>query len=192
MALEALLLALERQAAEAATDELEVARAEATRIDTEGTEHRAQRMTMGLDEHALALHAAAERIIAEVRRTERRRVLASRQQLLERIFARAQEILTTETSPSADGLGADVQQALRYLADVPTVIECAPSVAEELRTFLADSDRVTVRPDPALRLGFRARAADESMLIDYTPERRLAALRPRLAIELLRRVEDPA
>ena len=72
MGLEHLRHALERQAEEAATAELEAARAEAARIEAEAAERLARRMSGDLEEHAVVLRAAAERAIAETRRTERR------------------------------------------------------------------------------------------------------------------------
>jgi len=187
--LEHLLQALERQAAETARAELEAARAEAARIEAEAAERLARRLSTSLEEQAVALRAGAEHAIAEARRGQRRRVLEARELLLQRIFARASEIVATNGSAAADLLAVEVRQALAYVGDVPAVVHCAPSVAERLRALLTERDGVTLQPDPALRAGFRVRAADGSVLVDHTPQRRLAALRPRLAIELLRRIE---
>jgi vacuolar-type H+-ATPase subunit E/Vma4 len=189
VSLEHLLHALERQAAETASAELEAARAEAARIEAEAAEGLARRMTTGLEEQAVVLRASAERDIAEARRSQRRRVLEAREEILARIFARAEEIVATGDSAPTDLLVAEVRQALDYVGSVPAVVHCAPTVIERLRALLAERDGLTVRPDPALRDGFRVRAADGSVVVDHTPERRLAALRPKLAIELLRRIE---
>ena len=189
MSLEHLLHALERQAAETASAELEAARAEAARIEAEAAERLARRMTTGLEEQAVALRASAELVIAEARRSQRRRMLEARQEILARIFARAEEIVAAGDSAPADLLVVEVRQALDYVGSVPAVVLCAPTAVERLRALLAERDGLTVQPDPALRGGFRVGAADGSVLVDQTPERRLAALRPRLAIELLRRIE---
>jgi vacuolar-type H+-ATPase subunit E/Vma4 len=189
VSLEHLLHALERQAAEAASAELEAARAEAARIEAEAAEHLARRMTTELEEHAVVLRASAESAIAEARRGERRRVLEAREGILARIFARAEEIAATGDSVPTGQLVVAVRQALEYVGNVPAEVHCAPTVVERVRALLAERDGLTVQPDPALRDGFRVRAADGSVLVDHTPERRLAALRPKLAIELLRRIE---
>jgi len=194
VSLEHLLHALESHAAEAAKAELEAARTQASRIESEAVEGLARRMSTGLEEQEAVLRASAERAIAEARRSERRRVLEVREQVLERVFARAGEILATgqDGSAQADLLALEVRRALSYLGDVPAVVHCAPLVVTRLRALLAERDGLTVQPDAALRAGFRVRAADGSVLVDHTPERRLAALRPRLAIGLLRRIEPPS
>jgi vacuolar-type H+-ATPase subunit E/Vma4 len=194
VSLEHLLHALERDAADTAKAELEAGRSEASRIETEALGVLARRMIAGLAEQEAVLRARAERAIAEARRGERRRVLEAREQLLERIFARAGEIVATgqDGSAQADLLALEVHQALGYLADVPAVVHCAPSAVARLRALLVERDGLTVQPDPAMRAGFRVRAIDGSVLVDHTPERRLAALRPRLAIGLLRRIEPPS
>lgn len=189
MSLKHLLHALERQAAEAVSTELEAARAEAARIEAEAAERLGRRMTTGLEEHAAVLRASAEGAIAEVRRSQRRRVLEAREEILARIFARAEEIVATGNSAPTDLLAVEVRQALDYVGNVPAVVHCATTAVERLRALLAERDGLAVQADPALRDGFRVRAADGSVLVDHTPERRLAALRPRLAIELLRRIE---
>jgi vacuolar-type H+-ATPase subunit E/Vma4 len=192
VSLEHLLHALERQAAETASAELEAARAEAARIEAEAAERLATRTTTGLEEQAVVLRASAERAIAEARRSQRRRVLEAREEILERIFARALQIVANGDSAAPDLLAVEVRHALDYVGSVPAVVHCAPTVVERLRAILAERDGLTVQPDPALRDGFRVRAADGSVLVDHTPERRLAALRPVLAIELLRRIEPPS
>ena len=190
MGLEHLRQALVRQAGEAAEAELEAARAEAARIEAEAAERLARRMSGDLEEQAVVLRAAAERAIAETRRTERRRVLEAREHVLARMFARAAEIVATrqDGSEQADLLAPEVRRALDYLGGVPAVVHCAPVVAERLRALLGQRDGVTVQSDPALRAGVRVVAADGSVLVDHTPERRLAVLRPRLAIGLLRQI----
>jgi vacuolar-type H+-ATPase subunit E/Vma4 len=192
VSLEHLLHALERQAAETASAELEAARAEAARIEADAAERLARRMTTGLEEQAVVLRASAERDIAEARRSQRRLVLEAREAILARIFARAEEIVATGDSAPTDLLVVEVRQALDYVGSVPAVVHCAPTVVERLRALLAERDGLTVQPDPALHDGFRVRAADGSVLVDHTPERRLAAFRPKLAIELLRRIEPPS
>jgi vacuolar-type H+-ATPase subunit E/Vma4 len=193
VSLDQLLHALERQAAEAAGTELEAARMEASRIEREAEDGLARRMRTGLEEEEAVLRAEAERTIAEARRSERRRVLEAREQLLDRIFARAGELLVADQDGSRmDRLAEEVRRALGYLGDVPAVVHCAARMAPRLRTRLGRLDGLTVQPDPSLRAGFTVRAADGSVRVDHTPERRLAALRPRLAIGLLRRVEPPS
>jgi vacuolar-type H+-ATPase subunit E/Vma4 len=193
VSLDHLLHALERQAAETAGAELDAARSEASRIEREATDGLARRTRASLEELEAVLRADAERAIAEARRIGRRRVLEARERLLERIFARAGDILATDQDDTrADRLAQEVRRALGYLGDVPAVVECAPSVLPRLRSLLTSLDGLTVQPDVALPGGFRVRAADGSVVVDHTPERRLAALRPRLAIGLLRRVEPPS
>jgi vacuolar-type H+-ATPase subunit E/Vma4 len=192
VSLEHLLHALERQAAETASAELEAARAEAARIEAGAAEGLARRMTTGLEEQAEVLRASAERVVADARRSERRRVLQAREEILARIFARAEEIVANSDPAPTDLLVVEVRQALDYVGNAPAVVHCAPTAVERLRALFSERDGLTVQPDPALPDGFRVRAADGSVLVDHTPERRLAALRPRLAIELLRRIEPPS
>jgi vacuolar-type H+-ATPase subunit E/Vma4 len=189
--LDQLLRALERQAAEGRTAELEAARAEAARIDREGVEDLARRTQSRLDEQEIELRAGAERAIAAARRGHRQRVLEARERLLERIFARAREIVNAEQSESsrAELLAEEIRRAGVYLGDIPAVTRCAPAMVEPLRARLGDRNGMRVEPDPSLRAGFRMGAADGSVIVDHTPEQRLAALRSRLAIELVRRIE---
>ncbi|HEY7636943.1 MAG TPA: V-type ATP synthase subunit E [Gemmatimonadales bacterium] len=189
MALDHLLQALERQAAETAAEQLKAARAEAGRIEAQAEEGLARRMTAGLEGEELALRADAERTIAAARNSHRRQVLEARERLLARIFARAEELLGEGGSDLADSLTTEVRQALDYLGGGLAVVHCPPSAVPRLRADLSGIESVDVQPDAALRAGFRVRAADGSVLVDHTPERRLSALRSRLAIELLRRIE---
>lgn len=189
MGLENLLHALERQTAEAARAEVEAARAEAARIEAEAEASLVRRTSTTLEEHAAVLRAGAERTIAEARRSQRRRVLETRGQVLARVFSRAETIVATDDAAPSDLLAVEVRQALAYVGDVPAVVHCAASAVERLRALLSERDDVTVQPDPSVGTGFRVGPADGSMLVDHTPERRLVALKPRLAIELLRRIE---
>ncbi len=192
MGLESLLHALERQAAEAARAEVEAARAEAGRIEAEAAAALTRRTSTRLEEHAAGLRAGAERTIAEARRSQRRRVLETRGQVLARVFSRAETIVAADASAPSDLLAAEVRQALAYVGDVPAVVRCAAPAVEGLRALLSERHDVTVQPDPGLSAGFRVGPADGSMMVDHTPERRLMALKPRLAIELLRRIEPPS
>ena len=192
MGLSELLSALEAQASETARTLLEAARAESARIEAEAVEGLARRTHGGLEKEEARLRAGAASAIADARREQRRRVLEKRELLLDRVFARALALMASETSAPAEHLAVEIRQALRYLGGIPAVILCAPAVAVPVRALLADLEGVTVTPDPALPSGFVARAADASVVVDRTPARRLAALRPTLAIELMRRIEPPA
>jgi vacuolar-type H+-ATPase subunit E/Vma4 len=193
VSLDHLLHTLERQAAETAGAELDAARSEASRIEREATEGLARRIRTGLEEQEDVLRAKAERALAEARRGERRRVLEAREQLLEHVFTRAADILADDQDGTRpDLLAREVRRALDYLGGVPAMVQCAPSMLPRLRALLTESDGLTVQPDAALRAGFRVRAGDGSVVVDHTPDRRLTALRPRLAIAVLRRIEPPS
>jgi vacuolar-type H+-ATPase subunit E/Vma4 len=191
--LEHLLHALERQTAEAASAELETARAEAARIARQAAETFAGRLKSGLDEEESVFRADAERAINAARRSGRRQVLEARQRLLDRIFARAGEMVAEpDGSAQAELVAQDVRRAEGYLGDRPAVARCAPRLVEPLRALLGDTDGLAVEPDPEVRAGFRLQARDGSVLVDRTAARQLADLRARLAIELLRRIGAPS
>ena len=87
-----------------------------------------------------------------------------------------------------DCAAADLADALEYV-DGSGTVRSRPELVDWLRRKLPANARVSVEPDPSVGLGAVVRAADGSVEIDATVERRLARLRPRLAVLALGMLE---
>ncbi|HEU5169276.1 MAG TPA: hypothetical protein VFU46_01990 [Gemmatimonadales bacterium] len=170
MALADLLDTLERDAEGRAAARMAAARAEADRLTAEARERLERRRAAALAEREGELWAAAASEIELARREAVREVLLAREAALERVFARARELLAARA--------ADPALAPEWDRD-----------AADALTFLGGREAVTRRPPEVA--GVRVAALDGSIVIDGTLEGRLERLRSRLAIEVARRLETP-
>ncbi len=191
MALDDLLAALERDATAQAEAVRAEARGAADRIARETDARLAGRRRDVLEARAEALRAAAAVALGEVRWRARAQVLAAREELLDRLFEAAASRLPAAVR-GADyraTLPGRLHEALSYLGDEPAMVRCPSALAATVRAALAAEARCTVAPDDAVGSGFRAATTDGTVEIDETLEARLAELRPRLAIEIQRRLD---
>jgi vacuolar-type H+-ATPase subunit E/Vma4 len=190
VSIDALRAALEAEAQVRAGDVLRRAFEEAWRIRHEAEAEAARRLAWTLAPHEAKLRRAARHSIGAARHRAQERVLRERQALLDRVFDEAASewgaIIASDTYQRS--LAEQVKHALGYLCG-PAVIECPPSLAPMLRSAIRARDDVEVAVDPGVPPGFRVRAQDGSVQVDATLEARLERERPRLAIELLRRLE---
>jgi len=191
MGLEQLLAALTREGAENAAAELETGRVEAASIEAAAAERIARRRTLSLRAREAEFRTEAERAVSEARRRSERDLLHARLRLLDRIWARAAELAPAVTGSPAyqQALANDSRQALSYLGAVPAVVQCQPELLPALKAILAPSADLGIEADSAVQAGYRIRALDGSVLVDRTLEQRLAAARPALGPEALRRFE---
>lgn len=194
MALEHLLAALERDAEATAEAELSAARAEAVRIEAESAARVEQRRASFVATRERELRAAGATAAAEVRRRTRRAILEARQRLLDRVFTAAEHRLRAAVDDPAfvERLGEYLAEARTYLGDGPVIARCRPELAARVRRLAAKAKSVTVVTDPAAGTGIRLSAADGAVEVDNTLDARLARLRPRLALEVLQRLERPS
>lgn len=131
--------------------------------------------------------------LAAVRREARGRVLGQRDALLDRVFEAAQRALPRDLeAPGArSAFEARLERALGELPDA-AVVRCPPALAEAARQAVARHAAVRVEEDPELAGGFRALAEHGRLEVDATLETLLALHRPRLSIEVLRRLDAVA
>ncbi|HXF96362.1 MAG TPA: V-type ATP synthase subunit E [Gemmatimonadales bacterium] len=190
MALEHLLAALEREAAEQAQALIAAAQAECARITAASEERAAEYRRRALAPREAELRAEAERALAAARREARRAELDARARLLDRIFAGARELFPVTIAGEAyrRALPGFLAEALACVGPGPARVRCHPALTEAIRHALGNAGRgeVTVEPDPAVGSGFVLTTADGRVTVDHTLESRLARARPRLALEALR------
>jgi len=143
-----------------------------------------------------ALRGAMARALASARLDGRRRVLEARDVLLDRLFARARELLAEAIQQPAARrrLAERASEALEFIPAGAATIQCSPGVAPILEAELRDllerePQGVRVETDPELPPGFRVVGAGGSLTVDATLEKLLELDRPILAIEVLRRLE---
>ncbi len=190
MALEHLLAALERDAAEQAQRLLANARTEAAKITGAAEERNARRRRDVIGAHEAEQRATAEVALAAARREARRQVLEARQRLLDRIFAAARGRLPAALRSDAyrAALPVHVAEALAFVGDAPAVIGCPRALAASIRKLVAGNGRLSVTVDAAVGSGFRIATTDGAVEVDNTLEGRLERLRPRLALAVLERL----
>jgi vacuolar-type H+-ATPase subunit E/Vma4 len=143
-------------------------------------------------DHEAALRREAEKALVVSRREAQRKVLEARHQLLERVFSAVRTLLpAARTQPGyAAALGTDVRDVLDCLGQRGAVLRCAPDDATALRTLDTGRTDLKIEPDPAIDAGVLGLAADGSVVVDRSLASRLELMRPRLAIEVVRRLEE--
>jgi vacuolar-type H+-ATPase subunit E/Vma4 len=166
---------------------------EAARLRDEALSLASQRHGKELRNQEVELRRAANVRIAAARAGTRTRVLEARADLLDRVFAMAEQALSAELEADSarDELVARAERALGFMPpNSPVVLICSSSVAPVLETELGKRDGVRVECDPELPAGFRAVGADGAIVVDATLAKLLELDRAALAIEILRRVES--
>jgi vacuolar-type H+-ATPase subunit E/Vma4 len=194
MGIEALRAAVEREARAQIAELLDGANAQADALRAEAQEATAarRREMLGDEESRLRRDAAAR--IAATRSAKQKRVLEARDAMLDRVFALTGEQLSTALKGelAREWLVGIASQSLRYLPEGRVVFECSEDVVALLAQAFAGRDRIEVRCDPDLPCGFRACSQDGSIIVDATLSKLLEMQRPRLAIEVLQRLERGA
>lgn len=185
-----LIAALEREAAERASEILDQARAEASRIREAAEREVGRERAQVLDRGETAARIAAARRRAEASRKAARAVLEAREELLERVFGAAREALDEAGRSTAyrEALPRHLAEALRFI-DGGAVVTCGPDLAEDVRRAIADRPDVEVRTDPAAPPGFAVGSMDGRVAVEGGLAERLARRADLLAIEILTRLE---
>ena len=192
MALEHLLAALERQAQEEAEKELSDARRQASEIRDALEARLAEKRRAAVQRRELELRSEADAEISRRRGELREEVLAARQEILDRVFEAARERLIE----IADGERSRSSQlhllrlALSYMPDSGAVVHSPLYLSDAAADAVANYDDVTVKPDAELETGTVVEAVDGSVQADATLAHRMQTLRPNLAIEIVRQLED--
>jgi vacuolar-type H+-ATPase subunit E/Vma4 len=171
---------------------LRSAEEEAARLRDEASSLARKRRGDVLRDTEVKLRRAANLRIAAARAEARRHVLEARADLLDRVFAMAEQALAAESQAhSASGeLVARAERALAFMPpDVAVVLTCSSGVAPVLESALADRDGIRIECDPDFPTGFRAVGADGAVDVDATLVRLLELDRSTLAIEILRQFE---
>ena len=121
----------------------------------------------------LELRADLARDLAGARTAGQRRVLESRDALLERVFTAARALLP---------------EALGFVPPGPAVVTCSPGVAARLEGQLDARADLSVETRDDVAAGFRVTGADGALVVDATLARLLEGERPALSIEVLERL----
>jgi len=191
MALADLLRALEHDAEVRIAEVRTEAAASSARLRVEGRERLELRRSAELATHETALQSEAARVLETTRQDAGRRVLTARARALERIQSRARDLLlgTEPDRRLLDGIALEVGAALEYFGDSGAVVRCAPAWGPALKPIVARRSNVRLEATNGVGPGAAIRAADGSLEIDATIETRLDRLWPRLAIDLVRKME---
>ena len=191
MALEHLLAALERQAQDEARTALEDARKQAADIREALEARLAEKRRAVLERREVELRSEADAEISRRRGELRGEVLAARQDILDRVFEAARDLLIR----IAGGKRSRSSQlyllrlALSYMPDSGAVVRSPLHLTDAAADAVSNYDDVTVKPDAELETGTVVEAADGSVRADATLARHMEALRPTLAIEIVRQLE---
>jgi vacuolar-type H+-ATPase subunit E/Vma4 len=194
MALRELLRALEKDAEIRVAAVGAEARAAADRLSADASARLEQRRAADLAAREVELRAAASEEIEAARREATRRALLARAEALHRVFTHARAMLT-RLEPDLTlqaGVGREIDAAQAYLGTTAGVVRCSHGWAATLKTALAGRSGLRLEPTKGIGAGMVVRAADGTVEVDATLERRLEQLWPRLAIELVRALEAPA
>lgn len=191
MGLEELVARLERDAA-ARVAEIEArAQLEIDAIEAEDALTASRRQADALASERARRRELLDRELAEARRRARAEALRARHAIVDRVMARAGELLDRAPKDPAylSTQGARLRRAMGFFAG-GAVVRCRPELAPAAREALKEIEGVVVEETPGMAAGVTLSARDGSMDIDDTLPARLARLRDELAIELLREVAD--
>jgi vacuolar-type H+-ATPase subunit E/Vma4 len=191
MALDDLLAQLTWQAAEESGSRVAEARKAAEQARAATADRLARRRAQVLSDRESDLGRGVEQRLAEARRAGRGRLLQARRRCLDRVFAAAAARLAEAARRPAyrRALPAALETALACLGGRAAIVRCPPDLRDAAAAIVGGRPGITVEADAGAAPGFQVRAADGSMTIDESFEARLARLRPRLGIEILRRLE---
>jgi vacuolar-type H+-ATPase subunit E/Vma4 len=192
MPLDQLLAALERDATAQAERLVAEARATADRVTSAAAESIERRRGETLGAHEREQRAVVQAALTAARRTARRDVLEARERLLDRVFAVARAALPLALTHQVyrAALPERLAAALACVEEAgEAAIRVPATLSAAVRKAVPGNGRVTVRVDHAAGSGFRLATADGTLEVDDTLETRLDAQRPRLARDVLRRLE---
>ncbi len=192
MALDELLRTLEADAAAQIEAVRTRARNDAERLRGESEAELSRRREAILQAREAELRTAAALEVATARHQATRRTLEARAATLARIRSRVGERLAArgEDSTLLPLMRRDLQRGLDYVGE-DAVVQAADRLLDGLRVSL-NGRRATFEPIVPPRAGLVLHSADGSVMVDATFETRLDQAWPRLAIDLMRRLETMA
>lgn len=187
MALEDLIAAMERDAAEEVRRQLETAQAEADRIKAAGEGEASRRREDLLGRTELELRQETAAALAAATREARRDVLFARERLLDNVFqaAAARLPVLVDDARYRAVVGAEFEEAVGYLPEGGIRLRCSPGLLGLAEEHVGDLPGISIEPDAGVGSGFVLEAADGSSALDATLERRLADQRGSLALVVL-------
>ena len=190
MALAELLQALEEDAAARISDLRARAESDAQRVRLEAAAGREARRSAALRTREADLRAAAGRELELARRDAVRRHLEARAEALQRVRIRLEARLAERAHDGAllPLLESDLARALEYAGEGAIVVEASRGVLEDLRRRWPGRRDARFQEADGLG-GLLVHAVDGSWMVDATFATRLDRAWPRLAIELVRRLE---
>jgi vacuolar-type H+-ATPase subunit E/Vma4 len=129
--------------------------------------------------------------LADARHASRQRMLDARLRLLDQVFAAAHALLPEAVNGAGyrAALPRHIAEALEAAGDEPAVIRCSEALAPAVQAVVAARPNVAVRIDAAAPPGVVVTTTDELIEVDQTLGGRLGRLRPRLALEVLARLD---
>jgi vacuolar-type H+-ATPase subunit E/Vma4 len=132
---------------------------------------------------------------AEAEHRARRQLLTAQKQVLEAAIAEverlAKERVARRDPAMVEWHVAAAREALSYLPPGEVLVRCPPEMVQPLTTELEQQSRpFTVASDPNIGAGIVAQSFDGYATVDATVRAIVESLRPRLASEILRRIEE--
>ena len=143
----------------------------------------------------LQAHRAQE--VAHARRAAQAAELTARAAFIDRVIGEVAALLSgalDDTPPAVEALGRLIDEAWPYLPPGPAVVRCPAHSVAAVRALVAarGTPDVAVVADAGITGGVRVESNGARVVIDNTLERRLARMRPALAIDAMTRVGIPA
>jgi vacuolar-type H+-ATPase subunit E/Vma4 len=183
-----LLRALEEEVREQRRALEEGARREAEEIAREGRRLSAAAREEALARAAAAAEAERERARREAAQEEERALLAERRAILDRVRARARDVLPARSSPALTL--RLLEEALADDDGAPLVVTCDPGHGDAVRAWMARerpaaAPRTRVEERPSPRGGVEV-AVGDLLVVDDTLPSRLDRAWPALEVTLAR------
>ncbi|HET7218697.1 MAG TPA: V-type ATP synthase subunit E [Vicinamibacterales bacterium] len=192
MALADLVSRLEQEAQNRIQAIQQDAEVEVRRIDAATEQAVAAIAAHHLDRQRAGRRTARQRELALARHEARGRELEARRTQLTRILDRARSLLPGVAASTAyvGVLPLHLEEALSFLEGLRPRVRCQAAVASVLHDTIARTPGAQLVIDESVGPGVVAEAADGSVVVDNTLVARLARAESRLAIELLRKLDD--
>jgi vacuolar-type H+-ATPase subunit E/Vma4 len=191
VALAELLQTLETEASVRIEEVRSRARAEAERVRRESEADLSRREQAMVEASEIELRTAAAGEVALARHEATRRVLVAREATLARIRDRVRERLVTRAADTAllPLLHRDLEHGLGFAGE-HAVVQAAEALLDGLKSAINGRRGLTFEPAVPARAGLMLRSADGRLTVDATLESRLLQAWPRLAVTLIRRLEE--
>lgn len=194
MAIDTLLDALAREAAETARVTRERAAGEAARITADAAARREDRRRAAVAARMIELRAGTAAARSTGLGASRGGEMAARAALVERVMERAREMLGQAAGDPCVG-GAAMRRVTAALdhwtSAAPVVVRCSPALEERVRALVASREGASVVADATVAAGAIVAGADGVAEVDGTLEGLLASREQALAIEIVRMAGEP-